>query len=283
MVCGTGFGDQYACIMSAYQAYIDYKKMNYDVSVYWWVQNKYFPSDLSLDTIYDLSQFGTEIGQIYYKDFDEFVKGYTKLPTRGVIMTYVDNITDELLNYEHIYYDRVCLQRLNGIPNEKHFLRDEILEIADNISGNVNDFNAVHFRVNDVFLFSTFEEILKDPIISEKIKGFDDLISKSKDEKFMICSNNKSINDYFLNKFDNTFCNKFTYEIPMYNSIVDELDPQSSLQHSKEILAEMTLFRKAKTIYQINTSHSNFLLYGIYHNIHYENFKDKVNHLVRGI
>ncbi len=282
MVCGTGFGDQYASILTGYKALQDYKSMNYDVEVYWLVNNAYFSSDISLEVIYDLSSFGTEIKQIKHTEFDEFIKGYNQLPTRGTIMVYTKTITEELANFVHNYFDRTGLHHLN-CPDyyfKKQFLNENILEISENFLTKKKEIVGVHFRVSDYDLTKDLEDLLSNTFYKDQLLKLEKFIINQENEQVMICSNNIFLKKYVIEKYSNTFYNEFTYDLKMSHNDYNCIETEKLITHSREILAEMSIFSKCKSIYTINTFLSNFVTYGIVHNEYCLDWFSKNNKLI---
>jgi hypothetical protein len=267
---GCGFGDQYASILTGYRAFLDLKEMGYKPQIGFLNNNMYFSPKKSLDIIYDMSSFNTEILNIQKNYFIEVIQNeYVCLEKgRKTILIYVDEVNDELLNYEFESYDRYGVISDKTKSFEHQFLQKEILDIANDYLNGRTNINGIHFRCNDVLLDSNLEDVINnDEFYGKNIKKLEDYLKNNADKLFMFASNNHSVKEYFISNHKNLFVNKFTYDdLKLHNIDANNRDDSINIAHSKEILAEMSLFKKCDVIYEINTFPSNFLTYGIIHN-----------------
>jgi hypothetical protein len=272
MICGCGFGDQYTSILTAFHLYEDLTDKGYNVKVAWSNHNPYFSIDSPLSNIYDLSQFNTEIKEYRWDEIDSIFKDYIKLPNFTTVEVYVKHIDEFLKNYKLISYYRGHWNWYNDNDFkefEKPFLTEDILKKTDELLKHDNkNICGIHFRVNDLNLNSSLDEIFKSDYYKESFKKIDNYISNNSDNRFMICSNNEHILKE-LSHYDNTFFNTFSFQIDKYNVIKthgNKYDDEILILHAKEILAEMAAFSKCSEIISINTFPSNFISYGVIHN-----------------
>jgi hypothetical protein len=205
------------------------------------------------------------------------------LPTRKVTLTYVKEITNQLLNYQQDCFDRIGVRNLNTPDYYFHtqFLNKDVLAIADRMIEGRNNIIGVHFRLNDydISLDTNIDIVLNNPDIKCNYEILNDLILKFKDKNFMICSNNISVREHYKSNFKNVFVNNFTHNIQMYNYEINSINKSDAITHSREILAEMSIFSKCEKIFTYSTFPSNFINYGVVHNVNYSNWYDKTNTL----
>lgn len=273
----TGFGDQYASILTAYNAFLELKEMGYSPQVGFLLMDYYYSSNNPLDVIYDMSGFNTEIQPVKVADFNLLKENYILLEKiKKTILIFVDRVNDELLSYDFKPYDRTGLPHIKQYKDKTQFIQKDILDIASNYIGNRKNFIGIHFRCNDTLLEASFEEVVNYEFYNNEVQKLENYLKSNTDTEIMLTSNNSSVKEYFKTRYNNIFTNKFTYSnLKFYNIDAVLRDDSINILHSKEIIAEMTLFSKCKEIYGINTFPSNFLTYGIVHNEIYEDWESK--------
>jgi hypothetical protein len=290
--CLSGFGDQYSNILTGYKAYHDLKKLGYNVEIYWMIRNLYYSSDYPLDYVFDFSEFykdGLDIK--YIRSESEIPESFTLLDTnQRAIKVFVDKIIDELSGYELPVFDIFGFYRnsfANFIPEnlpyfETQFVSEECLKISNDFVKSNDNLKSIHFRTSDYLNDSKFDKVMEDNFFRERVEDACNFIENNKDSKIMICSSNRYLRDYFVSNFKNTFYNNFDNELEMHHSYNKNYDESVNIKHAQQIVAEMVLFSKCDKIFAVGKMMSNFLTYGVMHNVHHKNWETKMKNLIFG-
>lgn len=286
----SGFGDVYSNIYTGYQVYLDLLNFGYEVELLWHYNNVHYPAHLGMDHIFDQTLFKCNIN--YTRDVGTYTCNLTLLPqNQNSILIYVDTISEDLKNYQFETYDHNGFHRnsynllsLKKLPcfNDQ-FLSKEVLEISKRFIPSETKFKCIHIRTSDETINSPFEMAIFDPFFSAKLKEIEEFIEKNSESKILICSINKSVKEFFLKKYTNTFSNHFTYDIDFHYSYASEMKKYSDdiyITHIKEIVAEMSVLSKCDKIFSICKHLSNFLTYGIAHNQFHKNWENKLKNLM---
>lgn len=284
MVCGTGFGDQYASILSAYKTYKDLLYNNFEVEVGILVNNPYFSSDIPLSVIWDFSPFGCEIQHIKHYEIEK-LNGYIKI-IDGNFHVYTKNSEKELKNFKFYDYGRYGIVNNSDIEFfETQFVQDEILNISKNFLSDRKNIYGIHLRISDDIMHQTFDEIIQNSHYGPQINRVANFIEENQNTNFMVCSNNRDVKSFFFEKFQNIFCNSFTTDLRLHNVIsthgYNQEREDDYMTHSKEIIAEMVCFAKCKNIWSTNTFYSNYITYGIVHNEFHKTWSEKMYKLIK--
>lgn len=288
--CLSGFGDQYSNILTGHRAYNDLKKLGYNVEIYWMVRNIYFSSDLPLDYIFNFDYFVKEGVKInYINNESQIPEQYQFVNTnQSAIKVFVSKVIEELNNYTLPVFDiyryhnnSVKEFNLNNLPDfENQFVSQECLKIAKHFLKGKKKVKAIHFRTSDDLNQSNYEDIIKDGYYKERIESGIEFINNNKKYNIMICSNNKSIRDFFVNNFENTFYNKFDFDFEMHHSYNRNFGNEENIRHSQQVVAEMVALAKCEEIFTVGKMMSNFLTYAITHNVHHKNWETKMKKLL---
>ncbi len=285
LYCLTGLGDQYSNITTGYKAYTDLKKLGYEVEIYWVIRNHYYASNLPLDYIFDFDLFykdGIKINYIYNES--ELSEKYIFLPSnQNAIKIFLTKMIDELNNYTLPVYDYFGLHRnsyssynVDMLPPFNHqFLSEEVINIGNKFVSKPQ-IKAIHFRTGDSEINLQYNELLDDAFFKQSAELASNFIEENKNEDIMICSNNRSMQTFFTENFNNTFYNK--YDTKTYNKDFEE---SNNIYQTQQIAAEMFLFSKCDKIFTVSRSLSNFLTYGVNHNIHHTNWETKIRNLIQ--
>jgi hypothetical protein len=284
MVCGTGFGDQYASILSAYKAYKDLTKNNFDVEVGILVNNPYFSSDIPLSTIWDFSPFDCEIQHIKHYEIEK-LNGYKKI-IDGNFHIYTTNSEDELKNFKFYDYGRHGMLYNSDIEFfDTQFVTDEIIKMSEFFLLNRNNIYGIHLRISDDIMHQTYNQIIENGHYGPQLNRVMKYIEENQNTQFMVCSNSRDIKSTFLNRFGNIFCNEFSSDLRLHNVIAthgyDKDKENEYITHAKEIIAEMVCFAKCRNIWSTNTFYSNYVTYGIVHNEFHHNWNAKMFDLIK--
>jgi hypothetical protein len=195
------------------------------------------------------------------------------------IRIYVSEENDFFKNYQYKKFEKSPYFELgNDLWSGKSFLKKEILDSVNDIFNHINDeFYVGHIRGNDEYLGQNMENILRNSFWREQFENMKRFISSNPDKRVMICSQNQEICSYFEKEYKNVFCSDFTHKnLMMHNTYSDlSISDETYIEHAKEILIEMVLMHKAKKIFSLNTFTSNFILYGVVHNVHHKQIELK--------
>ena len=290
LYCLSGFGDQYSNVSTGYKAYQDLKELGYEVEIYWLINNIYYSSDYPLDYIFDFNLFYKDNIKItYIRSESELSEKYILLPSnQNAIKIFLTKIIDELIDYKLPVYDYFGFHRNaylsynpNMLPTFTHqFLSKEVLDISNKFVDKPQ-IKAVHFRSDDYHNRVHHSEVFKDEFFKQKTDLACQFIEENKNEDIMICSSSKSVRDFFIDNFSNTFYNKFDSELELHNSYDKNFDESINIRHAQQIAAEMFLFSKCDKIFTVGKSLSNFLTYGVGHNIHHNDWKTRIKNLIK--
>ena len=290
LYCVSGFGDQYSNILTGFKACNDLINYGYEVEIFWLNKNVYFSPDLPLDYIYDFSLFEQINVKIkYIKSENEILDGFVFLNTnQHAIKIFVDKVNDELRNYELPIFDYWGFHRNSvgsyhpeNLPSFNYqFINEDIIEIANKFVGQKTKIKSIHFRCDDVYIPEDYKTVLMDEFYNSKMEPLFEFIETNSNEEIMICSNNRSIKEYFKKNFNNVFYNEFDYDLHLHHSYNLNYDEQININHAKQIVAEMTLFSKCDKIFTVNKILSNFLTYGVAHNLYHTNWEYKIKNLI---
>ncbi len=288
--CISGIGDQYTSMLSGCQIYQDLKTLGYEVEVTWDVLNQYFPSDLPLDCLFDQSCFE---GNTSYGKEPLLIERYKLLPQlQNSIRIYVSEITPELENYQAQIYSYSWFYRKTVVEHKydwffdtsKQFLSQEVLNKVELFRDNKTKIKGVHFRIQDIHIGNTYEELNRIPAYIAPIRKIKEFIVENMEQDIMICSNNRLFVDTITAEYPNTFQNRFTHDIPSYYSYsyknAHTRSVSDFIEHAQETAAEMAMFKYCDQILTYNTFHSSYLSYGIAHNIHHVDWKTKLRNLI---
>jgi len=289
LYCLEGFGDQYSNILTGYKACQDLIGYGYQVEIIWVNRNLYFSSDLPLDLIYDFSSFDHFNVNISYVKTEKELPKNLKLvnSNQSAIKILVNFLIRDLINYDLPVYDIFGFYR-NSVTNydekklpnfNNQFLCQDIIQMSEKITENQN-LKAIHIRTTDKLNNSSFDEILEDEFFREKIEKSFDFIEKNTENDIFIFSSNRNIKDYYHKNFSNVKFKDFSVELPLHHSYNRKIDEQKNILHSKEILSEMYLISKCEKIFTIGRNLSNFLTYGVCHNVHHKDWKNKFKNLI---
>jgi|688.fasta_scaffold18544_9 hypothetical protein len=277
MVCGTGFGDQYAAILSGYKAYKDLISLGYETKVGFLVNNSYFSTSINLSVIWDLSPFECEVLHIPHYESD-FLKDYIKIIDGG-FHVYIKENDDEIRQFQFSDYSRHGLIYNSNIEFfSEQFIRQEILESTKKLVENKVNLVGIHLRIPDGEMHMELDGVLMNEYYRNQIVKIENHIQNNPQDIFMICSSNHSVKSYITKKFTNTFSNEFTTGLRMHNIMAhygQNHSQETYIQHSKEILSEMAAFAYCKHIWSVNTFLSNFITYGIIHNKFHTDWRSK--------
>lgn len=289
LYCVSGFGDQYSNVLTGYKAYIDLKNLGYDVEICWLNKNIYYSPNSSLDYIFDFDLFYRDgINVSYIHNISELPDGYVLLPSnQNAIKIFLTKIVEELNDYILPVYDYFGFYRnsfssynKSMLPNfDNQFLSKEVLEIANKFV-NKSQIKSVHFRTADFHNNVHHTEVLKDEFFKQKVDDACHFVEENNGEDIMICSSSKSVRDFFIKNFKNTFYNKFDNELALHHSYDKNVDESINIHHAQQIAAEMFLFSKCDKIFTVGRNLSNFLTYGVNHNIHHKDWETKIKKLV---
>jgi len=280
--CQTGFGDQYSSLITGYNSLIDLKSMGYNPKVVISKGHKYFPQSLDLSVIYNLNSFNhNDIIQINPEDENEITKGYELLLFTSV-QIWVRKKTDNLIEYRnsHKHISRSGYSLFSTTPNlDFNIYNQDIITKSKSLVEGKNDLIGIHFRGGDNMLYSDIDSVLNDSYWGNEMKRAEEVINNYPNSDIMICSINKSICDYFSNKYENVFSNDFNIKnLPRHN-VINRIDTPSNvndyINHSKEILSEMISLAYCNKIVSFNHFKSNFILYGLVNNQTVNNWSDK--------
>lgn len=283
----TGFGDQYASLITGYNALIDLKSMGFNPTIIISKGHKYFPQNVDLSVIYNLDSFKyDDITQINCEDEDKIVDGYELLLFTS-IQIWVRKKTDKLIEYYnyHKFISRHNHSLFGVEPNlDFNIYNDDIMKQSQSFVNGKKNLIGIHFRGGDNLLVANIQTVLNDEYWGNEIKRAEKLISDNSNSDIMICSINKSISNYFSEKYKNVFSNDFkNTNLPMHN-IVDRNDRGQDfndyINHSKEILSEMISLSYCGKIVSYNHFKSNFILYGLVNNQTVDNWIDKPSLLI---
>ena len=282
MFCQTGFGDHYSSLITGYNAFLDIKKLGLTPKLVVAKGHKYFPQNIDLSVIYDFSSFGDEVIQMNYDEIDNFTKGY-ELCLFTSIQIWAKKKSERLQEYvqSHKFISRYNRDLLSHEPNTNFkIFHDELMSFSDSFVSGKKEIIGLHFRGGDDTLVSNIDEIINHSFWGGELKRMIKIIGEYPNNDIMICSLNKSVREYFSNKFENVFSpNIGCKELPFHNIVANNQilnNVENYINHSKEILAEMVSFRHCKKIYSFNTFPSNFVLYGILNNVNYSLYRDKL-------
>lgn len=289
LYCLSGLGDQYSNITTGYKAYTDLKKLGYEVEIYWLNKNIYYSTELPLDYIFDFSLFYNDGVKIkYIQNEHELSEKYILLPSnQNAIKIFLTKMVNELYDYTLPVYDYNGFHKNsyssynpNMLPTFNHqFLSEEVLNIGNKFVSK-SQIKAIHFRTGDYYNNIHYSEILKDEFFKERIHFAGKFIEENKNEDIMICSSSKSVRDFFIENFNNTFYNKFDTKLDLHHSYDKNFDELTNIRHTQQIAAEMFLFSKCYKIFTVGKSLSNFLTYGVNHNIHYNEWETRIKNLI---
>ena len=278
----NGYGDQYECILSADLTIKHFKSLGYNVELYALASHRYFDLNIPMSTVFDFSQYDVgEVKTVQNKDVENLVDGYYLINTdRKYIDIYCEKSDISLLGYEP---NRFNYNEFSHFGNktylDKSFLQKDIIELSNqkfDLLG--NDFIICQLRVSDMLLEKSIDEIFVDEAYNSPsmINSMMAFVESKRDKKIFFTSCNYGIAKYFKERYDNIYQHVYKHQdlrlhnvYDLYNTN-DELD-KKYIEHSKEILAEMHVFSKAIGMYCLAQWRSNYLLYGMVHNIHHEN------------
>lgn len=290
LYCISGFGDQYANILTGYKACKDFINLGYEVEIFWVNKNKYFSPSMSLDYVYDFSLFKKMNIKInYINDESEISDGFILLDTnQNTIKIFVDKIKNEVVGYELPVFDYFGFHRNSflsfhpeKLPDFDHkFVNPDIIKIANKFLEGRTKIKSIHFRCEDFNMSLNYDKILEDKFYKTIILRVYEFIEMNHNDDIMVCSNNKSIVNHLTRNFKNTFHNKFDDNLDLHHSYNKSYNELTNINHAKKIISEMTLFSKCNKIFTVSKSLSNFLTYGVVHNEHHKEWETKIKNLI---
>lgn len=273
MICGCGLGDQYTSILSAVHLRDILIEKGYNVMLAWNKNNLYFSSEISLTNLYDFNSLNSEVFEFLSYEIDSIFGGFEKVTKFKTCEVFVKQKDDFIDNFQEISYYRShwdwCRDRF--IQFDTQFLKNDIIEISNNFLSNKDNFKGIHFRISDDYSHTDVNHIKTLPYYGNELIKLEKYLKNHKSELFMVCSNNIDLLSHLSKNHDNIFVNDLTYNLRRhnlfknYNGVVEN---EILIDHTKQILAEMVCFRHCEKIYSANTFPSNFVSYGIIHNIH---------------
>lgn len=278
-----GLGDQYTGILMAYDTFLLLESLGYDTYIDFWGHNMYyytFNQHPNLDPIFNFSPFQNKI---LYGEEDRIRNECFRLPQEQYsIEIWVSEIVDELKTYEAKIYNFFNF-RYNSkfvFPNwQTQFLSDEVLRIKDNFikKHNVENFYWLQVRVSDADgqMFLPLEDLIQ----SDWFILVDKWIQKNLDNTIVISSSHLLLRDYFAEKYSNVLFNKFSSNIDRTLCLGPIQNESEMILHTQEMAAEMAMISHAKKLFRGGYQTSNYLTYGIMHNIHYNSFEEKYPNL----
>jgi hypothetical protein len=288
--CISGFGDQYANILTGYKACKDFTNFGYEVEILWINKNLYFSPDLPLDYLYDFSLFKKMNIKInYIHNESEISDGFLYLNTgQNAIKIFVDKIIDEINEYELPVFDYFGFRRNSyssfcpeKLPDfDYQFINEEVLEIGNKFIEKKSKIKSVHFRCDDLFILSDYDIVLEDVFYNSMINRVYEFIEMNNNQDIMICSNNKSLVKHITKNFKNTFYNTFDSDLDLHYSYNKNYEEMININHARQIVAEMTLFSRCDNIFTVSKSLSNFLTYGVAHNHYHKDWDTKIKNLI---
>jgi molybdopterin converting factor small subunit len=284
--CFTQLGDIYSEVYSSYKTFKFLEQLGYEVSINWEKRNPLYSDDLPLSLIIDQSY----CNNFTYNRLHEIEKNFIHIPQKYNLsfLIYVSEVHKDLKNYESLIYNchemdtRQDLFPLDEIPSSRQFLSSPVLDIGRKfLSSLKNNFKAINFRVNDEIVnFEVNELERKYPSLFQRLYSF-----LESNENVLMCSNNKNIVKHITNNYPHTFVNQFTHEdishTLSYNNSTSPHSEEDYVLHAQEIAGEMYCFSQSKEILRLCTlgRHSNFLSYGLAHNIHYSTWRERLSNL----
>lgn len=287
IMCNCGLGDQYTSILTVFQAYNELVSKGYKVKVCWSKSNLYFPSHISLEVLYDLSPFEQIIEEFDPPQIRETFKSFTKIERFRVFELYVKNIDNFIETRNFTSYMRSHWNyAVGGLEVFDHqFVNQDIIDISEKFIKDKDKIYGIHFRVPDGSLKSKVDEIFEMSYYGGELIRLLNFVKNNTDHNFMICSNNQNIIDLFEQNSSNVFSNKFLYNLDKHNVLNThhQISENILIEHTKQIMAEMVSFRKCLKIYSVNTFPSNFVSYGIIHNVHNQPWNENPNKILLDI
>ena len=278
----NGYGDQYECILAAHSTIKHFRSLGYNIEFYALASHRYFNLNIPMTTFFDFSQYDVgEVKTVQNKDIESLVDGYYLINTdRKYMDIYCEKSNITLLKYEPERFNHNDFIHFgNKKYLNKSFLQKDIIELSNQKFDFLgDDFIICQLRVSDMLLEKSFDEILTDQAYNapSMINSMMAFVESKKDKKIFFTSCNYNIAKYFKERYDNIYQNVYKHQdlrlhnvYDLYNT-TDELD-KKYIEHSKEILAEMHVFSKAIGMYCLAQWRSNYLLYGMVHNIHHKN------------
>ena len=164
---------------------------------------------------------------------------------------------------------------------DQTFLRKDIIELSNDKFKELGDeFLVAQFRANDMLFDEKIDFFLnKENGHLDGIKNIELFVQNNRNKKIIVTSPNVNVAKYFNDKYDNVFRHEYKNKNlrlhNVYDSYTERKLDSMYIEHAKEILSEMFIFSKSIGMRCINTFRSNFLLYGLVHNIHHRNEKYK--------
>jgi len=282
IMCGCGLGDQYTSILTAYHMFSDFNSQGLNVGVAWNKNNLYFPSEISMEIIFDLSGFNTDIGEYIHDEIHTTLNDFRRIEKFKTVEVYVKNKIDFVENYVPTSYSRSHWRYSSGDFKDFNvqFVQQEILNVVDRLFPKNDSVFGIHFRLPDLGMILNLDEIKQLHLYGAELKKIENFLTKNTNQLFMVSSNNDNFLNYIKSNFGNVFINTFSNSLEkhnLYKTYANKIDTSILIQHTKEILTEMVMFSKCKKIYSVNTFPSNFVSYGYIHNKFYKPWFNHIN------
>lgn len=278
-----GLGDQYTGILMAYDTFLLLESLGYDTHINFWgcnIEYYRFSQHPNLDPIFNFSPFQNKI---LYGEEERIKSECIRLPQEQYsIEIWVSEIVDELKSYEAKIYNFFNFKYNSKFvfPNWKtQFFSDEVLKIKDNFikTLGVEDFYWLQVRVSDADgqMFLPLENLME----KDWFVLIDKWIEKNLDKTIIISSSHLLLRNHFAEKYRNVLYNKFSSNIDRTLHLDPYQNESDMILHTQEMAAEMAMIAHSKKLFRGANQTSNYLTYGIMHNIHYSTFEEKYPNL----
>lgn len=278
--CDTGFGDQYASLITTYNAVVKLKERGYVPHLFLSKEHKYFSLQTSITKVYNISSYECDFEEMRYVEVLENLKDFKLMIRSSFLQIWVSQDNDDDFSFIEPSISMYNIGYMMEPIFSNKILSSEIIEIAkEKFIGDKKNIATLHFRTSDLTINSDLDIIREDGFWGDKFNKSIKFVEKYNDHSVMVCSANKNVNNFFLENFDNVFINNFTNKnLPFYlmygHDFVEDDTPY--VEHCKEILAEMACLQWSKKIYSIMTHSSNFAFYGTINNLNYNSWEDKL-------
>lgn len=287
--CATGLGDMYGEVYSSFIAGKELEELGYNVYYNWeFGRNIYYSSNLPLYHLFDQSFSKNEILYRKEEEIKKSNKFISQLYNRS-FRIYLSEITNLSKNYQSRNYNHQDIfQRPELFPLDKppigiQFLAKPILEIGNKIIQDKKDIIGVNLRFKDFLNDQNYEIAIQEPQCKQHIEEARKFILNNKDKNIFVGSNCASFSKKFSNEFNNTFTNEFlNSELTNHYSYVDNsnVSEDDYIYHAQALAADMYVFSRCKQIKFAGDVRTAFLSYAIFHNLHHQTWKEKLENLL---
>ena len=281
--CDTGFGDQYASLITCYNTIVKLKERGYVPHLFLSKEHKYFSLKTHLSVIYNLSTFECDYEEMRYIEVLKKLEGFKKIIVSSFLQIWVDHDNNDNFSFLQTSISMYTMSYLDDPIITDTIINQEIIDISkEKFIKNRKNIVTLHYRTSDSIMKADLDTIKNDFFWGDKFNKSIKYIEKYKDYDVMVCSANRNVSNFFSENFSNVFTNEFSNKNLGFHIIYGydfTEDDTQYVEHSKEILAEMIAIQWSKKIYSIASHPSNFTFYGTINNVTYSTFKERLKYL----